>query len=94
MQKIGYEFYCEEHFIVKHKSRYSCESMIYFYLDVETIKENCKFTFYYNKTDITPTVLDGMEEMKLSWLIGQRIKYIMYNINDDTPVRIPSHPYI
>ena len=38
---IGYEFYCEELFIVKHKSRYSCESMIYFNLDAETIKENC-----------------------------------------------------
>ena len=45
-------------FIVKHKSRYSCESMIYFNLEAETIKENCKFKFYYNKTDITPTILE------------------------------------
>ena len=29
-KRIGYEFYCKELFIVKHKSRYSCESMIYF----------------------------------------------------------------
>ena len=27
-KKIGYEFYCEELFIVKHKSKYSCESVI------------------------------------------------------------------
>ena len=39
--------------------------MIYFNLDVETIKENCKFIFYYNKTDITPTVLDGGHEIIL-----------------------------
>ena len=58
-KRIGYEFYCEEFFIVKHKSRYSCESMIYFNLNTETIKENGKFKFYYNKTDIIPTVLDG-----------------------------------
>ena len=57
-KRIGYAFYCEELFVVKHKSRYSCESVIYFNLDAETIKENCKFKFYYNKTDITPTVLD------------------------------------
>ena len=27
-KKIGYEFYCEELFVVKHKSSYSCESAI------------------------------------------------------------------
>ena len=25
-KRIGYEFYCEEFFVVKHKSKYSCES--------------------------------------------------------------------
>ena len=58
-KRIGYKFYCEEHFVVKHKSRYSCESAIYFDLNPEMIKENYKFKFYYNKTDITPTVLYG-----------------------------------
>ena len=58
-KRIGYEFYCEELFIVKHKSKYSYESTIYSDLDPEIIKENCTFDFYYNKTDITPTVLDG-----------------------------------
>ena len=58
-KRIGYEFYCEELFIVKHKSKYSCGTIIYFNANAETIKENCKFKFYYNKTDITHTVLDG-----------------------------------
>ena len=58
-KRIGYEFYCEDLFMVKHKSKYSCESITYFDLDPEIIKDNCKFTFYYNKTDITSTVLDG-----------------------------------
>ena len=52
--RIGYEFYCKEHFVVKHKSKYSCESVIYFNLNAETMKEHCNFKFYYNKTDITP----------------------------------------
>ena len=34
----GYDFYCEELFVVKHKSKYSCKSTIYFNLDAETIK--------------------------------------------------------
>ena len=32
-KKIGYEFYCEELFVVKHKTKYSCDSAIYFNLD-------------------------------------------------------------
>ena len=55
-KKIGYEFYCEELFIVKHKSSYSCESAIYFNLTVDIIKNNCDFDFYFNKTDVTPTM--------------------------------------
>ena len=49
-KRIGYEFYCEELFIVKHKTSYSCESAIYFNLDTDIIKENCNFRFYYNRT--------------------------------------------
>ena len=52
--------------MVKHKSKYSCKSAIYFNLDPETMKDNCIFKFYYNKTDITPTVLDGGNEIILA----------------------------
>ena len=65
--------------------------MIYFNLDADTIKENCKFKFYY-KTDITPTVLDGGNEIILAnW---PNDKHIMCNINNYIPVKIPSHPYV
>ena len=37
-KKIGYEFYCEELFVVKHKSSYSCESAIFFNLTMDSIK--------------------------------------------------------
>ena len=55
-KRIGYEFYCEDLFVVKHKTKYSCESAIYFNLETDISKENCNFRFYYNKTDITPTI--------------------------------------
>ena len=35
-KRIGYEFYCDELFVVKHKSKYSCKSAIYFNLNSET----------------------------------------------------------
>ena len=37
---IGYEFYCEELFVVRHKSIHSCKSVIYFDLDKDEIKQN------------------------------------------------------
>ena len=89
---MGYEFYCEELFILKKKSKCSCKRTIYFDLHPEIIKENCKFDFYYNKTDITPTVLDGGNEIILAnWPTD---KHIICNINSDIPVRIPSHPHV
>ena len=91
-KKIGYEFYCEELFIVKHKSSYSCDSAIYFNLTMDIIKNNCNFDFYFNNTDITLTVLDGGDERVLAnW---PNDKHIIYNINNDIPVKILSHPYV
>ena len=73
-KKIGNEFYCEELFVVKHKSSYSCESAIYFNLTTDT------------------TVLDGGDEIILAnW---PNDKHIIFNINNDIPVKIPSHPYV
>ena len=91
-KKIGDEFYCEELFIVKHKSSYSCESAIYFNLSTDVIRNNCNFDFYYNKTDVSPTVLDGGEEIILANCPND--KHIICNVNNDIPVKIPSHPYV
>ena len=78
--------------MVKHKSKYSCESTIYFNLNVENIKENCKFKFYYNKTNITPTVLDrGNKIILANWINN---KHTICYINNDIPIKIPSHPYV
>ena len=91
-KKIGNKFYCEELFIVKHKSSYSCESVIFFNLTMDIIRNNCNFDFYYNKTDVTLTVLDGGDEIILgNW---PNDKHIICNINNDIPVKIPSHPYV
>ena len=90
-KRTAYEFYCKEHFVVKHKTSYSCESTIYFNLETDIIKENCDFIFYY-KTDIIPTVLDGGDEIILAnW---PNDKHIICNTNNDIPVKIPSHPYV
>ena len=91
-KRIDYEFYCKELFIVKHKSSYNCESAIYFNLTTDIIKNNCNFKFYFKKTDIAPTVLDGGDKIVLAkW---PNDNHIICNTNDDIPVKIPSHPYV
>ena len=91
-KKIGYEFYCKELFVVTHKTKYSCKSAIYFNLGTDIIKENCNFKFYYNKSDIAPTVLDGGNEIILANLPND--KHIICTINNDISIKIPSHPYV
>ena len=93
-KRIGYKFYCEELFVVKHKSRNCCKSVKYFSHNSETIKENCRFNFYifnfyYNKTDITPTVLDGGNEIILANWPNDR--HIICNINNDIPIKYLPH---
>ena len=84
---IAYTFYCEELFVVKHKSSYSCESAIYFNLTGDIIKSNCNFDFYLNKTDITPTVLGGGDEKNLRKL-AKMISILICNVNNDIPVTL------
>ena len=89
-KNIGYGFYCEELFVFKYKSKYSCESAIYFNLGSEFSKGNCNFKYYFNKTDITPSVLDGDNEIILAnW---PNNKHIESNVNNDILVKIPSFP--
>ena len=59
---------------------------------MDIIKQNCDFIFYYNKSDITPTVLDGSNKIILAnW---SNHKHIICTINNDIPIKIPSHPYV
>ena len=61
-------------------------------MTTEIIKSNCDFDFYFNKTNVTPTVLDGGDEIVLAnW---PNDKHIICNINNDIPIKILSHPYV
>ena len=91
-RKIGYEYYCEELFVVNSKTKYSCASALYFQLDRQTIKENCIFDYYCNKTDVKPSILDGGYEIVLAnW---PNFKRIICSTHNNIPLEIPSHPYV
>ena len=71
-KKIGYVYYCEELFVVKCKTRYSCATTIYFNLESDVIKAKCEFLYCYNKTDIKPTIL--MVDFRSFWQTGPAIE--------------------
>ena len=87
-KRIGYEYFCEQLIVVKSKHKYSCASTVYFNLNHE-IKENCDFSFYFNKTDITPS--GGHQIILANW---PSYKRIICTHNNNIPVNIPSHPYV
>ena len=90
-KRIGYEHFCGELFVVKSKHKYSCASAVYFNLE-EEIKQNCELEFYFNKTTITPSVLDrGHQIVLANW---PSYKRIICTHNNNISVNIPSHPYV
>ena len=78
--------------MVKRKSKYSCASALYFQLDKQTIKDNCIFDYYYNKTNVKPSTLDGGHELVLvNWPSFKKKVCSTYN---NIPIEIPSHLYV
>ena len=91
-KKIRYKYYCEKLFVINSKSRYSCTSAIYFNLESDVIKANCEFQYYYNKTDIKPTVLyGGFQIILANW---PNYRKIMCLHSNNIPINIPGHPYV
>ena len=90
-KNIRYIYYCEELFVVKHKSKHSCASVIFYNLGTSVVTENCKFHYMYNGT-ILPVILDGGKEVLLANFCGQRsLKCASQNGGLAKP--IPAHTY-
>ena len=64
-KSIGYIYYCEELFVVKHKSKHSCASAIFYELGPSQVIKNCKFDYMYNET-VPPVILDGGKDILLA----------------------------
>ena len=70
-KSIRYIYYCEELFVIKHKSRHSCVSAIFYNLGPATVTKNCRFNYYYNIT-VPPVILDGGRDVLLANFHGPR----------------------
>ena len=90
-KQIWHSYYCEELFLVKHKSKHSCESTIYYNLPREVINEYCTFQYFYNTT-VMPSVLDGGPQILLANILTPKRLICTYASDMARPV--PSHNYV
>ena len=90
-KQIWHTYYCEELFLVKHKSKHSCESAIYYNLTQDVINRYCTFHYFYNTT-IMPSVLDGGPLILLANMLTPKRLICTYASNMARPV--PSHDYV
>ena len=54
-KSIGYMYCCEELCVVKHKSKHSCVSVIFYDLGPKVVSRNCHFDYIYNMA-ISPVI--------------------------------------
>ena len=70
-KNVRHIYFHEELFVIKHKSRHSCVSAMFYNLGPATITKNCKFDYYYNTT-VPPVILDGERDVLLAKFHGPR----------------------
>ena len=90
-KSIGYIYYCEELFVVKHKSKHSCASAIFYELDPQQVIRNCKFDYMYNVT-VSSVILDGGRDVFLANFHGPR-SLKCTSINGGLAKPAPEHKY-
>ena len=90
-KSIGYIYYCEELFVVKHKSKHSSASAIFYKLGPSQVIRNCKFDYMYNKT-VPPVILDGGKDILLANFQGPR-SLKCTSINGGLAKPVPEHTY-
>ena len=90
-KQIWHTYYCKELFLVKHKSKHSCESAIYYNLTQDIINRFCTFKYFYNTT-IMPSVLDGGPLVLLANMLTP--KRLICTYASDMACPVPSHDYV
>ena len=90
-KQIRHTYYCEELFLIKHKTKHSCESAIFYNLTADVVYSVCQFDYYYNTT-VTPSILDGGSNILLANMLSPK----RLICTKDSPMArpLPSHPYV
>ena len=90
-KKLRHTYYCEELFLVKHKSKHSCESAIFYNLTADVVYSVCQFDYFYNTT-VPPSILDGGSNILLANMLSHKRLICTEGFPAAQP--LPSHPYV
>ena len=90
-KQIRHTYYCEKLFLIKHKTKHSPESAIFYNLTADVVYSVCQFDYFYN-TIVTPSILDGGSNILLANMLSPKRLLCM----EDSPMAqpLPSHPYV
>ena len=70
-KSIRFMYYCEELFVVKHKSAYGCGSAIFYDMGARTVTQSWEFIYMYD-AKVPLTILDGGNDLLLANFHGPR----------------------
>ena len=90
-KQIRYTYYCKELFLIKHKTKHSCESAIFYNLTADVVYSVCQFDYFYNTT-VPPSILDGGLNILLANMLSSKRLICMEDFPMARP--LPSHPYV
>ena len=90
-KQIRHTYYCEELFLIKHKTKHSCESAIFYNLTADVVYSVCQFDYFYNTT-VTPSILDGGSNILLVNMLSP--KRLICTKDSSMARPLPSHPYV
>jgi hypothetical protein len=90
-KEIHFVYYCEELFLVKHKSRYSCASALFHDLPAPDVLDNCDFTLLH-ESDIVPSILDGGDTIVLANMLHE--KSLACNSGYKLDLPLPDEDYV
>ena len=90
-KQIKHIYFCEELFLVKYKTKHSCESALFYNLESAFVRQNCQFKYFYNTT-VIPSVLAGGSEIVLANMLNEKRLICTYDQGLAKP--LPASPYV
>ena len=88
---IRHVYYCEELFLIKHRTHPTCESAIFYKAPPMTVYSICTFKYFYNTT-VQPSILDGGDHILLA--NQKAAKNLICSYNHNLAMPLAQFPYV
>ena len=92
-KQIRHTHFCEELFLIKHKSKHSCESSLFYNQSLSTINNACTFSYFYN-ISVMPSILDGGSHIVLANFKQRKNLVCVYDQELAKPLPTPEYSLV